>query len=73
MKEQVAKFVAYLQESGMSREQIAYRAYDYALALQTDQFPSESGEYLPSTAMLTAAELVRGAMPLVVHYSSRVY
>ncbi len=72
MKEQVAKFVAYLQEAGMSREQVAYRAYDYALALQSDQFPGES-DYAPSTAMLTAAELVRGAMPLVVHYSSRVY
>lgn len=71
MKEQVAKFVAYLQESGMSREQIAYRTYDYAMALQVDIL--SEGEYMPSTAMLTAAELVRGAMPLVVHYSSRVY
>jgi hypothetical protein len=62
VKEQVETFLADLLSAGVTRQQLADRGYDFALALQADQ--QEQGEVRVSAAMMArAASLVKDALP----------
>jgi hypothetical protein len=61
-QKEIEEFIVNLLSIGFSREQIAQRAYDYAVALQTDQ-QSKEDYYVSARMMDRAAAWVKNALP----------
>src|SRR5712664_4059681 len=62
MQQKVAEFIANLLGAGLGREKIAESAYEYALALCTDNM-ADDVKYVSALLMAKASELVRDAIP----------
>jgi hypothetical protein len=58
----IEEFIVNLLSIGFSREQVVQRAYDFAIALQTDNQEKED-RYVSATMMAKASAWVKYALP----------